>query len=260
MIICFSGTGNTLAVARRLSEATGEHLYRIDSWQPKGLPELAEGERLGFVFPVYGWDMPRVVKAFFKKVALPKTAADTYIYMVCTCGDDIGHTDRLFQKALARHGLQATSLWSVLMPDTYIALPGFDIDNSEETADKLREASRRVDAIAESVRLKKTQVVDVKNGAFAWTKTHVLGWFFDRFLVKEKKFRLSPKCIGCGKCAQACPLDNIAIGADQKPKWQGHCTGCLACFHACPVHAIDYGRFTKNKGQYRPKEFLPHTK
>lgn len=260
MIICFSGTGNTLAVARRISEATGERLFRIDGWKPEPLPDLAEGERLGFVFPVYGWDMPRVVRDYLEKVVLPKTSADTYIYMVCTCGDDIGHTDRLFQKALARHGLKATSLWSVLMPDTYIALPGFDIDNDEETTAKLREASRRVDAIAESICQKEGQVSDVKNGAFAWTKTHVLGRFFDRFLVKEKKFRLSPKCIGCGKCEGACPLHNIAIDADQKPKWLGHCTGCLACYHACPVHAIDYGRFTKNKGQYRPKDFLPQTK
>lgn len=260
MIICFSGTGNSAAVARRLSEATGEHVYRIDGWEPKALPALAEGERLGFVFPVYGWDMPRVVRDYLDKVTLPATADDTYIYMVCTCGDDIGHTDRLFQKALSRHGLQATSLWSVLMPDTYIALPGFNIDDGEETAAKLREASRRVDQIAEQVCRKSRGVVDVKNGAFAWTKTHVLGWFFDRFLVKEKKFHLSSKCIGCGRCATACPLDNIAISADKKPEWLGHCTGCLACFHACPVHAIDYGRFTKNKGQYQPKDFLPQTK
>ena len=260
MIICFSGTGNSAAVARRLSEATGEHVYRIDGWEPKALPALAEGERLGFVFPVYGWDMPRVVRDYLDKVTLPATADDTYIYMVCTCGDDIGHTDRLFQKALSRHGLQATSLWSVLMPDTYIALPGFNIDDGEETAAKLREASRRVDQIAEQVCRKSRGVVDVKNGAFAWTKTHVLGHFFDRFLVKEKKFRLSQKCIGCGRCATACPLDNIAISADKKPEWLGHCTGCLACFHTCPVHAIDYGRFTKNKGQYQPKDFLPQTK
>ncbi|MGN1355004.1 MAG: hypothetical protein ACI4V2_08850 [Alloprevotella sp.] len=83
MIICFSGTGNSAAVARRLSEATGEHIYRIDGWEPKALPALAEGERLGFVFPVYGWDMPRVMRHYLEKITLPATADDTYIYIWC---------------------------------------------------------------------------------------------------------------------------------------------------------------------------------
>ena len=44
-------------------------------------------------------------------------------------------------------------------------------------------------------------------------------------------------CIGCGTCAQVCPMENIAI-RDGRAVIGENCATCLACFHWCPVEAI----------------------
>ena len=69
MIFFFSGTGNTRWAAEMLAQATGEQLLFI----PEEMKEscgytLAEGERIGFVFPTHGWQPPRIVRNFIKKM------------------------------------------------------------------------------------------------------------------------------------------------------------------------------------------------
>lgn len=45
-------------------------------------------------------------------------------------------------------------------------------------------------------------------------------------------------CIACGKCAESCPENIIAIGADGYPEISfdgGECTFCAACADICPT-------------------------
>lgn len=51
--------------------------------------------------------------------------------MVCTCGDETGEAPQMFQKALEERGLKSLGFWSVIMPNTYVLLPGFDVDLDE---------------------------------------------------------------------------------------------------------------------------------
>ncbi len=54
MIFYFSGTGNSLWVARQLQESLQEPLYKlVDVLSSDQVYALGEEERLGFVFPVY---------------------------------------------------------------------------------------------------------------------------------------------------------------------------------------------------------------
>ncbi len=49
-----------------------------------------------------------------------------------------------------------------------------------------------------------------------------------------------PRCIGCTKCIQACPVDAI-IGATRQMHTviDSLCTGCALCLPPCPVDCID---------------------
>ena len=41
--------------------------------------------------------------------------------------------------------------------------------------------------------------------------SYLVNPLFYRFVVKDKKFRTTGSCIGCGACSKACPLGNIAM-------------------------------------------------
>ena len=49
-----------------------------------------------------------------------------------------------------------------------------------------------------------------------------------------------PRCIGCARCIEACPVDAIA-GAQgfMHTVIAAYCTGCELCLPPCPVDCID---------------------
>ena len=57
------------------------------------------------------------------------------------------------------------------------------------------------------------------------------------------------RCIGCGTCARACPLDNIRM-VDGRPVWGGSCTHCMACIDVCPSKAIEFKDKTVGRSRY----------
>ena len=66
---------------------------------------------------------------------------------------------------------------------------------------------------------------------------------FYRLFVKAEAFRAEDTCIGCGKCVELCPLNNIHL-ENGKPVWGK--THCMACICYCPKEAIEYGKKSKN--------------
>ena len=245
MIYYFSGTGNSLYVARHLADELGERLCPMTVGSPS--QGDLEGAAVGLVFPVYAWGIPNVVERFVQKVStLRKNLDGAYLYCVMTCGDDMGYADEVLEKALGR---KLDAAFSVLMPDVYVCLPGFDVDSKEECKEKFAKEKDAVPVIAVCVKERK-QVRHLKRGPFPWTKTYILRPLFNRYLLTDKYFRVdASRCVSCSRCQKMCPVGNILI-VDEVPRWQSHCAGCLACYHACPHHAINFGKMTINKGQY----------
>lgn len=228
MVYCFSGTGNSQWVADKL----------------QGLMK-DEKDVFGMVFPVYAWGIPKVVEEYIK-AHLQDIKAAQYVWAVLTCGDDIGYADKVLAEVLEG---RLDAVFSVHMPNTYVCLPGFDVDKDEVAMAKVQETRLRLPDIAEALK-NREQKTAVVRGSFAWLKTHVLRPLFNRFLVTDKYFHTNRFCIRCKRCVRSCPMGNITTGEKGKIVWKHErCTGCLRCYHRCPNHSVHFGRFTKNKGQ-----------
>lgn len=238
---CFSGTGNSQWVADKL-----QGLGIGQRSQEPSSDILEEGGVFGMVFPVYGWGLPKVVHEYIE-AHLEDIQKAQYVWVVMTCGDDIGYADEVLSKTMGR---KPNLVYSVRMPNTYVCLPGFDVDKDEVATAKVQETLKRLPGIAESIQKRETKT-EVVRGKMAWVKTYVLRPLFNRFLVTDKYFHtLQKQCIRCKRCVRGCPLGNIALSDKGVIVWKHeHCTGCLRCYHRCPNHAVHFGKFTKNKGQ-----------
>lgn len=259
MIFYFSGTGNTRWAARQLAEATGEPLISITEALHNGKTtyRLAEGERIGFCFPVHGWQPPQIVRRFIRQLSLQGKDNTHFCYALCTCGDDIGETITILNKELKKIGCHTDSAYSLIMPETYVCLPFMHTDTPEREKEKIALAKKEMRRIAEEVKERKKGVMSIVKGPTPLLYSYVLGAYFNRFMISDKPFLVDKeRCSRCGKCAKVCPTCNISYDGEGWPVFahQHQCTCCLACYHHCPHHAINYGKRTKNRGQYFFKE------
>ena len=294
MIFYFSGTGNTKWAASKLASATHEDLISIapymradDSSHTLAEPFiLKENERLGFVFPVHGWRVPKLVREFIGKMkvqreepdaernsvsAESKTSSDAernsasarnqpFAYCVCTAGDSIGLTIENLNEVISQNpSLQTlgitkvSSSYSLIMPESYVGLPFMDVDPKEKEIWKKSKSAQELAVICEEIFDRKEGVNRLVKGPIPWFFTKVVGGFFENVLITDKRFHVEKdKCVKCGICANVCPVGDIKGGHGEYPEWLHHkdCLTCFTCYHHCPHHAIEFGNQTQKKGQY----------
>ena len=256
MIFYFSGCGNSKHVAETIAAGLNDTLTFIPDAAREGRYDytLAEGERLGFVFPIYSWAPPKLVLDFLKKltVKVPEPVEGPtlkpYIYFACTCGDNCGLTEKVFRKAVEEKGWSLSACFSVQMPETYIGMPGFKLDTSENAKLKIDKADNLLMRNIPRL-INKESFSEIVVGSLAWLKTYLVNPGFNRSATDDSKYCVTEACVHCGKCVETCPLKNITL-EEGRPKWHGHCTMCMGCYHHCPVNAIQYGKATEGKGQY----------
>ena len=253
MIFYFSGTGNSYWVANQLATQFQDVLVPMAEETSLLVNyECKPGEKVGFVFPVYAWAPPKIVLDFIAQVKLNKPA---YLYFVCTCGDDTGKMSDVFIRAIKERQWECHAGYSVTMPNTYVSLPGFDVDETDVERMKIQNALSRVCFIGEELQKEvRMKHFNCHEGLIPFWKTYVIRPLFNAFLMSPKPFYATDACISCKRCEKKCPAHNIKV--EGKPQWGNRCTQCLACYHECPVHAIQYGKRTIGKGQYKGEHLI----
>lgn len=249
MIIVFSGCGNSLDVATRLGNTLGDsnimHL-KGDALKLNSIDATSE-RRIIWACPVYSWGLPPIFVDFINRISIEGGEKCDH-YLVATCGDDAGLTHRQWRKLMKRKGLNAISSWTVIMPNTYTLMKGFDVDDAEVASRKLEKSVARIARIAEGIESRR-KVDNVVRGKFAWVKSRIIYPWFKRFAMSPKPYHSTDGCTGCGKCSRECPLGNISM-TDNRPAWGKNCAMCLRCYHICPTHSVAYGNSTATKHQY----------
>lgn len=250
MIIYFSATGNSFWVARELSMRLSLPYFSIQEAKKIATYEMKADETCILVMPIHAWGPALPMLRFIEDLEMDFFAGHP-LYAVCTCGDDCGWAHRVLRKALHQKGAELRATFSVQMPNTYILLPGFNVDTPSIERAKLEAAPTRVRRITEMIRKGGNDMHTLYHpGAFASLKTNFLYSLFRRHISGKTSFQATDACNSCGLCVRICPTRNIRMKPKNLPTWGKACVQCLACIHRCPRRAIECGHITQKKGRY----------
>ena len=270
MIFYFSGTGNSKWAAKTLALETGDTLVSIPEVINSDCSfTIEKDEHVGFIFPIHGWRVPSIVKEFITKLTIKTLGEDTshvkhYCFCLVTAGDSIGKAMERFQQQLksvtVNDALSLKAVCSLIMPESYVGLPGMDVDTKEKELKKKELASKQ---LKEFSNILKQRPHKDSNQIWGWNQlirgpipsffSGPVGGFFERFLITDKPFHVdSCRCVKCGICTNVCPVSDIKGGLGFEQEWlhNGKCLTCFSCYHHCPHHAIEFGKRTQKKGQY----------
>ena len=236
VIFWFSGTGNSLYAAKRIAEELGDaSLHPMAA----GVPSEAvggEGEKIGFVFPSYFCNLPRIVRSFVEKLTIKN---GTYLFTIVTMGGlGQGSVGKL-ESVLKQKNLRLDYGRVIHMPPDYvISYNPADKTKAGKTLDK---ANKKIHQISLEINAKARIVKKLKFAA---------NNLYKNIESLDAAFFAEDSCTACGQCAKLCPVGNIKID-NGKPKWLHRCEHCVACISWCPSQAIQYGEKTKTRRRYQ---------
>ena len=224
MVFYFTGTGNSLYIAKQLEDA------------PISIPQVIHKEplefsadRIGIVAPVYGHEVPPMVRDFLKKA---RFHAD-YFYMILTYGNRHGGATELAKQLCEECGIAVRYINVLWMVDNW--LPAFDMDEQKKV-DKQVEA--QLAAIQADLAARKEAISPVTDADRAAHREYVSRISQMPADVFQHFIKVGDGCVGCGICEKVCPAGSIRVTGGKAVPIPSNCQTCLACVHACPQKAI----------------------
>jgi ferredoxin len=241
VLYVFSGTGNSLVVARRIADALGDCAVRSIAADYAHGRLAIQADTVGIVTPLYYLGAPAIVKKFLDAATL---SAASYRFAVATKGmPHIGGALMQIRRILRKKGADLDYGAYALGPDNDITF--MEGPEQEKIPDNLRTLEDAAERIAGDIR-NRTRSIDKE--ILPWAQLLYNTWFRARVTKMDRRFSVNDRCNACRICEKMCPVGNIKI-QDGKPVWNRRCQMCLGCFNFCPRHAIAYKE--KNGPRYR---------
>ena len=249
IIYYFTGTGNSLAAAKKIAAALGDcELVSIAMLSDTQGPIVPESDRVGIVCPVYFSGLPLMVEEFSGRLDLSRTR---YTFGVVTFGGSgSAPTLRQLDELLKNHGHGLDAGFPVKMPGNYIFLYGSPAGKKQ--VDLLALADSQIREMIPAI--ERCEHRDLPRSIFG-RLLHAVAypWFVYHAHTEDRKFSVTDACTSCGTCVQVCPARNIEL-VQGRPVWQHQCEVCCACIQLCPAQAIQAGSKTPNRQRYRNPE------
>ncbi len=246
IIYFFTGTGNSLKVAKDIQKDIGDtQLIRICKESTDHT--ITDADRIGFIFPVYYYGLPVMVKEFIEKLSIPDKA---YIFSIATCGGSVGAAMKQLKQLFLEKDLEISAAFKIQMPDCYQIMYEPPPEKKQKRLFEQQEASMHEVA----------DIIANKRNKKFYEKGKYLTKIFGGLLSKtfkpkkmDKHFWADENCNACLSCVRLCPAENIEM-VNQKPVWLQQCELCLGCMQWCPQKAIQYKKGTiKRKRYHHPK-------
>ncbi|PAB59294.1 EFR1 family ferrodoxin [Anaeromicrobium sediminis] len=228
MIIYFSGTGNSFSIAKRLGEKINEQVIPLKRAFNNG------DENIIFVFPLYCEDIPPHVRKFLGTF---KINNNQNVMAICTSGGGIGNAEYTFNRIMEKKGLIVKKFLSAPMIDnSFPVLFGGEVNRVFVDEDAIVNRFMNM----------------TYNNSSSFNPMHKVTELLVYNSLTKRLFRKKvdkEKCIGCGKCEQICPNNNIQI-LNNTAVVKDDCTECFGCIHICPQQAIYVRKKVQKKNQY----------
>lgn len=247
----FTGTGNSLKIAKDIGLQMGEHtLISMTKVFKQEENIIIKGDIIGFVFPVYFARPPAFVQEF---IAKSKFEGASYIFAVENGGGLFGKALKIFEKYINNKGKKLDAGFIINMPGNHPKIASMQKTQPEEHY--IQEA-HKVEEIAKCVKAKNQHRVETNFGLMG----NVFSYLAFKKLYKQSQAKkldealwVNDNCINCGTCERICPTDNIT-GSKTKPQWNNKCINCLACYHHCKQKAIQMIGEENNMARYHHPE------
>ena len=275
-IYYFSGTGNSLFVARQLADrlsnarlvpivasldACSDNRDDDNKRAPNGgasaLPEPTGGERgvpatsksdaVGIVFPVHALTIPIVVRKFLRRFR--GGGGTPYVFAVATREGTMFRGFPAMDRLLRRHGMRLDAAFILRMWNNESRHANYVVPSKEAIAAIEAELAPRFDDIADCATARREHLVpdtEVTNPLpFGPLKNRLVesivvgGIRLAEHIGGVQYFYADASCTRCGICEKVC-LSGKITSVDKAPVWRRDvlCYMCFACLNFCPAKAV----------------------
>ena len=236
--VYLSGTGNTKHCITKFMDmvsADSEMIALSISDEDRIVERIKEHDTVVIAYPTQFSNAPYMVRDFIKRNS--NLWSGKKVFCMTTMGAFSGDGTGCCARLLRKYGAVITGGLQIKMPDAVC-----DSKLLKKTIDQNKEIIRRADikidkAAKDILELKKYPKEGI--GFFA----HLVGllgqrlWFYRKTTDYSRKLKISEVCIGCGLCADSCPMGNLKI-ENGKAVSADRCTMCYHCISYCPQRAI----------------------
>lgn len=244
-IYYFSGTGNSLFIAKKLHEKLPDSEL-IPILKALNAPAKSiTAEKVIFVFPVYAMTLPIPVRRFLSMYDFSN--ASYFSAIVTRLGlyfDDFKRIDRLIKPQ------KLNSHFIINMGNNDVKVKDYECPSIDRIKELETIALKELDRIEQVIRANEDSRDTDSNYLlalpFADFRDKVVEWMvpklmtFSTFIGGVNYFYTNSECNGCRICENVCLSGKISMN-EGKPMWEKStlCYMCYACINYCPRNAIE---------------------
>ena len=262
----FSGTGNTWKITEYIKSYLIElghetNYYSIErkdlDWNDLLPKILSESDIIGVGYPVYGSDIPIIMKDWIKEILCTHSkdrAENPRAFIYDTMAMFSGDTPLIMRRRLKKCGFKVKQAINIRALCNIPQMPRLMVWEEEKQKEIFNKAELKCRKLIDKVIQNKKWVMrrDPITRLVAIIQRISLRMEID---LARKMFEFDmDKCTLCGICVDNCPVGNLSIEeTEDKPRisYGPDCIVCMRCFNSCPQDTIIVMKRSRDTEKYR---------